>query len=165
MSSASNRPDRLHFRPPDALTDAWRLLRAAALSPVVVETAGVVACGAMDAMGIDVIFAGGRTEWQAGEELEAEVRLRASPDEKIGPVEVSVLWQTEGKGNTDSDIAWFGRFEDDGSVERRIPLRVPLPLLPRTYLGVNLKILWLVRVRCLWALGNDLVLDHPFTVR
>lgn len=114
---------------------------------------------------IELRFDDARGVFRAGEELSGNVVLTASDGDKVGAVELSVLWVTEGKGNTDTGLVWFEAFPETEERERRLPFRARLPLLPRTYHGVLLKIRWVVRVRRLGGLGNDTISDTPFDVQ
>ncbi|WP_437783784.1 hypothetical protein [Sorangium sp. So ce1097] len=115
---------------------------------------------------IDLV--GGRTSYEAGEELAGVVRLTPLPGRALPRVELSVLWQTEGKGSTDTGIA-HAEVLTKGQQEppaEGFPFRARLPLLPRSYRGDLIEIRWLVRVRCSGGfLKKDVAYDQPITVR
>ncbi len=69
--------------------------------------------------------------------------------------ELSILWETSGKGDTDIGVVHFAKIENRG--EHRF--KVQLPLLPLNYVGRILVIGWFVRVR-----RGDQTVDEPFTV-
>lgn len=114
---------------------------------------------------IEVKFGEVRSAYRAGEELSGVVQVSTIDGDKVGAVELSVLWYTEGKGTTDTGVVWFESFPEAGEAERRIPFRARLPLLPLSYSGELVKIGWVVRVRCLGFLGNDTVTDTSFVVQ
>ena len=77
--------------------------------------------------------------------------------------ELSVLWNTEGKGDQNSGIAYFEEIALDSLGEHRF--QVKLPLLPLTYYGQLLKIHWTVRLRVDRRHGTDFLLEIPFVMR
>ena len=80
-------------------------------------------------------------------------------DEGSG-VELSVLWETSGRGNTDRGVVFFRDLPTRGAYD----FEARLPLLPLTYEGELLQIRWLVRVRRLRARADDELVDEPFRV-
>lgn len=86
------------------------------------------------------------------------VTLDPLPGDAGGRVELSVLWETSGKGDTDLGLVLFRVLEGQGS----FPFEAPLPLLPLSYDGGLLSIQWLVRVRRLRTLSQDEIVDQPF---
>lgn len=114
---------------------------------------------------MEVTFGDARSAWRAGEELSGQARVTAADGNKVGAVEISVLWRTDGKGTTDTGVVWFESFPEAVETERLLPFRARLPQLPRTYHGGFIKIDWFVRVRHLGFLGNDTVCDAPFVVQ
>jgi len=111
---------------------------------------------------IRVEFAGNADRFVAGSTLEGTIHWSLPPTAGAVSGEVSVLWQTEGKGDTDQSIIHFEEIR--GVDTNRIPLRVRLPLLPLTYRGKLLKIHWLVRVRVKPEHGREAVADTPFVL-
>jgi hypothetical protein len=116
---------------------------------------------------ITVRFDNDRQEHRGGDEVRGTVRITPPPGQEAGAAEISLLWTTEGKGNTDEGIAWFESFAEppDPRAERELAFSTRLPLLPQSYDGILLKITWVVRVRILRTFGNDIVFDIPFVVR
>lgn len=114
---------------------------------------------------IEVRFSNPSATYRAGDEVAGVVRVSAIGEGRIGATEVSVLWHTEGKATTDTGLVWFESYPEASGAERESPFCARLPLLPLTYHGSFVKILWVVRVRCLGAFGNDTVVDEPFVVR
>ncbi len=107
----------------------------------------------------------GRT-YRPGETLSGEYVFEPFPADEIRAVEVSVLWHTEGKGDTDMAVHDFRRVssEDDGWIDPRRPGRFStvLPNSPLSYEGAIVKLRWCVRVRAFLARGKDLVGEFPF---
>jgi len=87
------------------------------------------------------------------------LRGRVSFDEEEGgrgSVELSVLWETSGKGDTDLGVL---QFETITNARGEHAFEAQLPLLPLTYDGVIVKIGWLVRAR-----RGEFVIDQAFEV-
>lgn len=107
----------------------------------------------------------GRT-YRPGETLSGEYRFDAFPSDEIRAVEVSVLWYTDGKGDTDMAVHDFRRIasEEAGWIDPRRPGRFStvLPNSPLSYDGEILKLRWCVRVRAFLARGKDVVGELPF---
>src|SRR5262245_45845644 len=83
-------------------------------------------------------------------------------------VEVSVYWNTEGKGNEDRAVQYRKRGStDDGPLfdERGTgPFAVRLPSAPLSYDGVLVKIVWCVQVGVTFAGGAQSETVVPFRV-
>jgi hypothetical protein len=108
------------------------------------------------------------SEVRAGGVVKGRVVLTPSEDQAARRVELAVLWETEGKGNTDLGVAYFAVLADgDRDAARRThTFAAQLPLAPLTYEGRTLRIRWLVRVKRLARLGgDDEVVDATFRVR
>ena len=108
-----------------------------------------------------------QTELRAGGTVKGRVVLTPSDDEASRRVELAVLWETEGKGNTDIGVAYFAVLADgDPAAARRThSFEAPLPLAPLTYDGRTLRIRWLVRAKRLARAGKDYVVDETLRVR
>ena len=65
-------------------------------------------------MSIEIELEGGRVEYEPGGLLEGRVTLTPAPGEEGRKVELSVLWQTEGKGNTDLGVLLHRVIAEDG---------------------------------------------------
>jgi hypothetical protein len=111
---------------------------------------------------IRVEFANGSSRIPAGSMLDGTIQWSVPPTSGTVSGEITVLWQTEGKGDTDRGIVHFE--EVSGVDTNRIALHVKLPLLPLTYQGKLLKIHWLVRVRMKPERGPEAVKDATFTL-
>lgn len=100
----------------------------------------------------------------AGDVVRGRVHLTPEPSDAGRRVELTVLWETEGKGDTDMGVAHFQVLADGdaAAATRTHAFEARLPLAPVSYDGTILKIQWLVRVRRLARLGNDLVVDETF---
>jgi len=107
-----------------------------------------------------------RPVYHPGEVLGARYRLVAEEPCDVRAIELSVLWHTEGKGDSDLGVHFFEKIELP-EVERRDcdkPRRLStnLPRSPLSYDGFLLKIIWSVRVRMLRDRGMDLAGEVPF---
>ena len=101
-----------------------------------------------------------------GGTVSGRVLLDPLPDDERRKVELSVLWETSGKGDTDIGVALFRVLADGDPVAARAEHRFEarLPALPLSYAGTLIKIDWLVRVRRLDPMGSDFVWDENFVV-
>lgn len=124
---------------------------------------------------IPIVF-DNRESWayQPGETLSGTFYLDGINGDAISTVELSVLWQTEGKGNVDYGIHHLERravrknerivgkkpqwFDDS----KGNSFSVRLPASPLSYDGELIKIYWLVRVRVFMDDGRVFVDEHVF---
>ena len=100
-------------------------------------------------------------------EYRIELRDRDIPEsETIVAVETSVLWMTEGKGDTDIGVHFFERREkkmvQPELLRQTHKLSTVLPATPLSYNGFIVKIVWIVRVRMFMADGSQKTHDQPF---
>ena len=100
-------------------------------------------------------------------EYHIELRDRDTQDsERIVAVETSVLWMTEGKGDTDIGVHFFERREkkmvQPELLRQTHKLSTVLPATPLSYNGFIVKIIWMVRVRMFMADGSERTQDQPF---
>ncbi len=81
-------------------------------------------------------------------------------------VELSVIWETEGKGDTDVGVVFYRVLANGDATAgtAEYAFEAQLPLLPLSYRGHLVKIVWRVRVRRLSPLGDDQVIDHDLQV-
>jgi hypothetical protein len=111
---------------------------------------------------IEVTFDHGAA-FAPGAEVAGKVRVVAV--EALGKTELSLLWYTEGKGDSDLGVVHHELIvEDETTREIEKSFRVRLPLLPLSYAGKLLGIHWVVRVRIYRFLGRDRVVDTGFRV-
>lgn len=107
----------------------------------------------------------GRTYWP-GETLSGTYRFDGFLADEVRAVEVSVLWYTDGKGDTDMSVHDFRRIsaEEAGWIDPRRPGRFStvLPASPLSYDGEILKLRWCVRVRAFLGRGKEVVGELPF---
>ncbi len=87
------------------------------------------------------------------------VRGRADVEDSGGRVELSVLWETAGKGSTDRGVIHHVELPPGEHA-----FEVPLPRLPLTYVGTMIKVHWLVRLRRISTLAADDVVQEEFEV-
>jgi hypothetical protein len=103
---------------------------------------------------------------QPGETLAGEYRLQDIQPEQLSAVEVSVVWYTDGKGDSDMAVHYFRRLSvvDGDPLDPRQPGRFStvLPNSPLSYEGAILKLRWCVRVRAFLAQGKELLQEQPF---
>lgn len=101
-----------------------------------------------------------------GSLLSGRVALTPLAEDAERKVELSVLWETEGKGDTDRGVLLHRVLSDGdpvaGSAEHAF--EVKLPLLPVSYAGTLIKVRWLVRVRRVFTLADDLLEEAEFHV-
>ena len=107
-------------------------------------------------------------DFAAGDTLRIEYQIDAVDPQQIVATEASVLWYTEGKGESDMGIHFFRRFGRETQAEQDLrPMRrldVGLPNSPLSYDGVILKVRWCVRVRLFLAQGREFVEERPFVL-
>ncbi len=98
--------------------------------------------------------------YQPGDLLAGRLGVEGIPPGEVRAVEISVLWQTEGKGDEDLSIHYFERIEpQDGSpIDLHQPRRFStvLPNSPLSYDGLIVKIGWRVRARVFLVRGKEL---------
>ena len=107
-----------------------------------------------------------------GDLLECEYELAATELDWIEAVETSVLWQTLGKGDEDIGVHFFNRrsrqqLRQAESLIYRF--ETVMPPSPYSYEGVNLKIRWCARVRCLGrrpeaGRATEIIVEQPFSL-
>lgn len=105
-----------------------------------------------------------RESYAPGDTLRGRVQLDPLPGDASQKVELSVVWETEGKGDTDVGVVFY-RVLSDGDPVAGVgehTFDVLLPPLPLSYAGNLIKIGWRVRIRRLTTLGDDGVFDEPF---
>jgi hypothetical protein len=114
---------------------------------------------------IEILFDEDRTAFEPGEELSGQFLVVPNDGQTLKAVEVSVLWQTEGKGDEDLGVTHFERIEaNTGTADllRPINFRTRLPNSPLSYRGQILRIIWCVRVRAFPQRGNEIVAEERF---
>jgi len=100
-------------------------------------------------------------------EYQIELRNYDLPeDQKIVAIETSVLWRTEGKGDSDMGVHFFERREKKNVLPKLLQethkLTMVLPQSPLSYDGVIVKIKWIVRVRIFMNDGTEHTQDEEF---
>lgn len=114
---------------------------------------------------IEILFDEDRTVYEPGEELSGQFLVVPTDGQTLKAVEVSVLWQTEGKGDEDLGVTHFERIDaQSGNADllRPISFRTHLPNSPLSYQGQILRIVWCVRVRAFPQRGNEIVAEERF---
>ena len=96
-----------------------------------------------------------RRQVRPGEVVRGRVQLDAAGVR----TELSILWETQGKGTTD-----LGVIHHRELTAGEHPFEVALPRLPLTYVGTLIKVRWLVRLRRIHTSDADHVIDQEFEV-
>ncbi|MFO0564676.1 MAG: hypothetical protein U0263_03385 [Polyangiaceae bacterium] len=91
---------------------------------------------------------------EPGSVLRGRVRVPAPSGDSKRQVELSVQWETQGKGDTDRGVVLFEELAAAEQQELEHAFEVRLPLLPVSWAGTLLKVRWIVRVRC-FAGGDE----------
>ena len=105
--------------------------------------------------------------FQPGERLTGRYQVENLPSRSARAVELSILWNTAGKGEEDIAVHHFERHVDEST--RPLDLRVPhrfatlLPPSPLSYDGVIVKVCWCVRIRVFLSQGQETVTEMPFS--
>lgn len=101
-----------------------------------------------------------------GETISGSYYLSEARGSTVDAVEISVVWQTEGKGNEDCGVHAFWRLssQEGDWIDPLQPGRFSavLPPSPLSYEGNLIKIRWRVRVRAFLANGKQLVDEASF---
>ena len=108
----------------------------------------------------------GKRQYRPGQSIEWQYQIDAVAPQDIQSVEASILWYTEGKGESDLLVHYF---------ERRVPgttevadlramrnITLDLPLSPLTYDGLILKIKWCARVNLFMRSGRSFSEEQSF---
>ena len=108
-------------------------------------------------------------QFSPGENLGWEYQIDAVQKEDLQAVEISVLWYSEGKGETELGVHYFHRHvkaeTHDGDLRCLRRCQTALPNSPQSYRGTLLKIQWCIRVRVFLANGKTFVHDQPFALQ
>lgn len=101
-----------------------------------------------------------------GARLVGTVHIDASQMIKARAVEISLHWETSGKGDTNRGQSSPIVIHPGGELvgEINLPFEIDAPLAPLSYQGTLIKINWFLRVRIdrPWAL--DMKLDVPIII-
>ena len=100
---------------------------------------------------LEVGFEDGIDHFQPGDFLRCEYTVKLLPEHEVHAIETSVIWITEGKGDTDIGVHHFERRPKQALTPDTFkqPQRIStvMPASPLTYEGKILKIRWCIRVR------------------
>ena len=104
--------------------------------------------------------------YEGGRELTATWRVSRVTLDSLSAIEISVLWYTEGKGDTDLHVHHFERL-DEADIRRcgltdEQTLCCLLPATPLSYHGRLIRLNWCVRMRLFLSDGREIVTDQPF---
>lgn len=104
--------------------------------------------------------------YEGGRDLRATWRVSRVTLDRLVAIETSVLWSTEGKGDTDLHVHFFQRIEADqirrSGLADAQSLRCLLPATPLSYHGRLIRLRWCVRLRLFLSDGREIVTDQPF---
>ncbi|PAY17079.1 hypothetical protein CKO51_23215 [Rhodopirellula sp. SM50] len=104
--------------------------------------------------------------YEGGKELSATWRVSRVTLDSLSAIEISVLWYSEGKGDTDLHVHHFERYEEErirrfGLADKH-SLSCLLPATPLSYHGRLIRLRWCVRMRLFLTDGREIVADQPF---
>ena len=109
--------------------------------------------------------------YRAGETLDCSYRIDCEAGQSIQSVETSVMWETDGKGDTDLGVHFFEKRRlaadrDSLSTELRLApefrLETVLPPSPLSYDGWLVKLNWVIRIRIFLTSGYHQTYNFPF---
>jgi hypothetical protein len=107
-----------------------------------------------------------RTDFEPGDLLSGRYAIEPQSTALATSVDVSVYWNTEGKGCEDRAIQYGKRGStDDGPLfdkEGAGPFAIRLPSAPLSYEGVLVKIVWYIQVRVTFGGGAESQADASF---
>jgi len=107
----------------------------------------------------DAMYEGGKT-------LCATWKVSRVTLDALTAIETSVLWYTEGKGDTDLLAHHFERLEEDqirrAGLADEHSLTCELPATPLSYHGRLIRLRWCVRMRLFLSDGREIVTEQPF---
>jgi hypothetical protein len=117
---------------------------------------------------LEVGFEDGVDHFQPGDFLRCEYTVNVLPEHEIQAIETSVIWMTEGKGDTDIGVHHFERRQKQALTPDTFkhPQRIStvMPASPLTYEGNILKIRWCIRVRLFLPDANQVTHDCFFSL-
>ena len=109
--------------------------------------------------GIEIIFPGDADPpvLAAGEPVDVSVVIDPPAPMKMRKLILELLWQTSGRGDTDSEVASRTVLTEGAELHGRheFPVRLEVPLAPFSYDGHLIKVRWVARVRVDRALARD----------
>ena len=104
--------------------------------------------------------------YEGGRELKATWNVSRVALDDLSAIEVSVLWYTEGKGDTDMHVHHFKRIDEEqirrNGLADKQSLSCLLPATPLSYYGRLIQLRWCVRLRLFMKDGREVVANQPF---
>jgi hypothetical protein len=98
--------------------------------------------------------------------MTAKWRVSRVTLDSLTAIEISVLWYTEGKGDTDLHVHHFQRLEEEqirrSGLADEHSLACLLPPTPLSYHGRLIRLRWCVRMRLFLTDGREIVTEQPF---
>lgn len=117
---------------------------------------------------LEVGFEDDVDQFQPGDFLRCEYTVSLLPEHEIQAIETSVIWMTEGKGDTDIGVHHFERRPKQALTPDTFkqPQRIStvMPASPLTYEGNILKIRWCIRVRLFLPNAHQVTHDCFFSL-
>ena len=115
---------------------------------------------------IEIELCDGSSQFQPGDYLMCEYRLRGIEGLDVTSLEASVIWVTEGKGSEDIGVHFFQRITKDALTRSTVAtpkrLSTVLPNSPLSYAGEIVKVRWVVRIRMFYAEEQEISRDLEF---
>jgi hypothetical protein len=115
---------------------------------------------------INIGFEGGVGSFQPGDFLICEYFVFPNRHHEIEAIETSVIWLTEGKGESDIGVHFFERRQKQSlpteTFNHAQRISTVLPASPLSYEGTILKIRWGVRVRLFMSDAEQFTQDEYF---
>lgn len=108
----------------------------------------------------------GRRSYRPCQEIVWHYQIDAVEPADIAAIEASVVWYTEGKGESDLSAFFFERRvpgqTEFADVRQMRSIRLALPPSPLSYDGVLVKIRWCARVRLYLRSGEEFFEEQTF---
>ncbi len=115
---------------------------------------------------VKIEFENGVSDFVPADFLICEYTVKLQPTHEIHAIETSVVWMTEGKGDTDIGVHFFERRQRQTITNEtfRLTQRLStvLPASPLSYTGQVVSVRWCVRVRLILADGSQSTTDEFF---
>lgn len=116
---------------------------------------------------IEILLEAKQKRLQPGETLRGGWRLNAANAMAVKSADLSVLWFTEGKGDSDEGVIFHQVSIENSELDagRAFPFEVRMPPAPWTYDGRIVKIRWAARVYITPQSGKTFCAEERFQVR
>ena len=120
----------------------------------------------MNAEKLEILIQTDRGLVKPGEVVRGGFRILTEAPMPVERIELSVVWSTSGRGDTDEEVLHHETLAQGETVtaDRAFPFQVQLPDQPWSYNGQLIKIGWSVRVRVYPVHGKPWGGAEPFRV-